>query len=43
MKARLQNLWAIGLAVLLTACVVAWLTTRDANPLADREVESGFR
>ena len=33
MKARLHNLAAIGLAVLLASCIVAWLTTRDASPL----------
>jgi len=33
MKARLHNLAAIGLAVLLAGCIVAWLTTRDASPL----------
>jgi small-conductance mechanosensitive channel len=32
MKAWLHNLNAIGLAVLLAACLVAWLTTGDVNP-----------
>ena len=33
MKARFHNLAAVGLAVLLAACTVAWLATRDASPL----------
>jgi len=33
MKRRLHNLAAIGLAVLLAGCIVAWLMTRDASPL----------
>ncbi|MGC9947066.1 MAG: mechanosensitive ion channel domain-containing protein [Bryobacteraceae bacterium] len=33
MKGRPHNLTAIGLAVLLAGSIVAWLTTRDANPL----------
>lgn len=33
MKVRSHRFAAAVLAVLLTACVVAWLATRDANPL----------
>ncbi|HTQ54076.1 MAG TPA: mechanosensitive ion channel family protein [Bryobacteraceae bacterium] len=33
MKAKLSNVLAAAVAVLLIACIAAWLLTRDANPL----------